>query len=209
MEYSLIIHQVNTFGPNLTTDIFPNNKIWYQKIKEFLKSKFKDITVEAPNFPASGLPKGCTKETWVNYVKENYGDTYKHWIGHSIGGILGLYMAQTIKIDQLVLIGPHYLKNNKYHREKEDPVVEEYVPTITQFLQNAGYFKDPLDFDKIKQNTKKITIYVQKQDPLVPYSQTVELIKTLKAHNIQVQVIEDPHNDHFVRSDFKQLELIF
>lgn len=202
---SILVHQVNTFGNNLTTDTEPSQKIWYPRIKDYF-NRSKNIELKTPNLPNSGLPTGCTKDIWVEYIKENYGTSYTHWIGHSVGGILGLYLAQTSKIDQLILIGPHYLKDNRYYRTTEDKVLEQYVPTITQFLQNTGYFEIPLDFKKIKQNVKKIIIFIQKQDPLVPYSQALELIKALKEQEIPLEIIEDPLNDHFVRPEFKQLE---
>lgn len=202
---SLLVHQVNTFGDGLTTSTEPSQKIWYPRLKEYFY-KSKNIDLKVPNLPDSGLPTGCTKRVWTEYIKENYGTSYAHWIGHSVGGILGLYMAQTSKIDQLILVGPHYLPNNQYHRETTDVVVEQYVPTITKFLQNTGYFEAPLDFKKIKQNVKQIVIFVQKQDPLIPYSQVSELITVLKKQEISVEIIEDSQKDHFVRNEFKQLE---
>lgn len=207
MMYPILAHQVNSFGDNFTTVTEPSQRIWYPQIKEYF-NKSKNMDLRMPNLPDSGLPMGCKKDIWVGYIKENYGTSYTHWIGHSIGGVLGLYLAQENRIDQLILVGPHYLPGNQYHRKEDDKVVEELVPTVAQFLQNANYFKNPLDFEKIKQNVKKIVIFVQKHDPLIPYSQVVELIETLRKHEIPLEVIEDPLNDHFIRPKFKQLEAL-
>ena len=201
---SVLVHQVNTFGPNLTTAPEPCNAIWYSSVKEHFKTH-KQIDLKTPNMPRSGLPNGCCKKDWVQYINETYGHEFEYWLGHSVGGVLGLHMAQKCKIAHLVLIAPHYLQDNKYQRTSADPVVEDFIPTITHFLQNTKYFEEELDFKKIKENTKKITVFVQKKDPLIPYSQVALLIENLRKHEIELEVIEDAANDHFVRPSFEQL----
>ena len=56
---SILVHQVNTFGDNLTTNTEPSQKIWYPQIKDYF-NRSKNIELKTPNLPNSGLPTGCT-----------------------------------------------------------------------------------------------------------------------------------------------------
>lgn len=120
----------------------PHKQIWYEKLKEELTKKTgleTEIAILPERYFGEQTLQDLAKR--FRYLVNAYPIRAKiHTVvGHSIGGALGLYMAQYIPIEQLTLVGSYMppnldwnainclVKNFTVIYESQDPSISEVM----------------------------------------------------------------------------------
>jgi predicted alpha/beta hydrolase family esterase len=151
-----------------------NEDGWFLPLKEELE-KEKMIVIN-PNMPDSPNPK---INSWINELKKVSGNIEKntYFIGHSIGcqTIIRFLEKSDNKIGGAILIAAWFnltdeTWNEKYTREIAKPWIET-----------------PIDFNKVKNNCKRILVILSKDDPYVLVNNADIFKKELNAKIVLIE----------------------
>ena len=129
---------------NGNTDITEN---WFQNVKKGLEKLGLDVVAE--NMPDPDLAR---KEYWLPFIKEKLSTEDAILIGHSSGAVAILRYLEENKAKLAILVGV-------YHSDLGD-----------EKEKKSGYFDEPWEWDKIKDNVEKIVIFASTDDPYIPIS---------------------------------------
>ena len=132
---------------NGNTDITEN---WFQNIKGKLQKLGLEVIAE--NMPDPDLAR---KEYWLPFIKEKLSTEDAILIGHSSGAVAILRYLEENKCQLAILVGACYTDLGD-DREKK-----------------SGYFDGPWQWDKIKNNAKKIVLFASRNDPYIPISEAL------------------------------------
>lgn len=126
---------------------------WRPWLKKKLKEK--EFTVVVPLMPDTEHPN---IETWVLHLSEivETPDKYCYFVGHSLACITILRYLETLKENQKV--GGVILVAGFAH----DLEYPDYQGEI------SGFFKNPIDWEKIKKHCRKFIVIHSDDDPYVP-----------------------------------------
>lgn len=135
---------------------------WFPWLKKELENL--GIEVFVPKFPT---PEGQSLESWLKafepyqkYVNEN-----SIFVGHSMGPALiwRLLERRTSPVKAAILVAPF---DDFLGLPDFDKLVESFV-------------NKPFDWQKIKQNCPKFTVFASDNDPYIPFKQTERIVKSL------------------------------
>jgi uncharacterized protein len=132
---------------NGNTDITEN---WYQDVKDGLQKLGLDVIAE--NMPDPDLAR---KEYWLPFIKEKLSTEDAILIGHSSGAIAILKYLEENKCKLAILVGAYYTDLNDESEKK------------------SGYFDEPWNWDKIKNNVEKIVLFASRNDPFIPIAEAL------------------------------------
>lgn len=125
------------------------------KSKGYKPHAFDQPGTKAPNF-----------EEWFSFAEEKIKEIGKDnlsIVGHSMGGLLALKLAEKYKVKKLVLLAPVGARpSEKYYNsfsKKELP--EEELAVFKKYMDRE------LDIKKIKKNAEKIVFIFGKKDPWI------------------------------------------
>ncbi|MBU0540061.1 alpha/beta fold hydrolase [Patescibacteria group bacterium] len=153
---------------------FPENN-WFPWLKTELLSRGYEVTI--PSMPNPALP---VEEEWVEKLKTLIHDPESTiLVGHSLGCAAIL----------------HYLQNYKDPQFQGIVLVAGFGREFLKLEKFFGWFKQPLDFSKIKKAAKKWICIHSKNDRLVPFAEGEWLSKKIGAEFV-VQ-----NNGHFLKQE--------
>lgn len=121
------------------------NDHWLPYVKTELEKH--GLTVIAKDFPDLPLARSLF---WLPFIKQLGANENTVLIGHSTGAVASMRYAEQSKILGSVIVGAYYTDLG-YADEKA-----------------GGYFDQPWDWDKIKQNQKFIIQFASQDDPYIP-----------------------------------------
>lgn len=128
---------------------------WFPWLKRELKGL--GIEVFVPRFPT---PEGQNLDNWLKTFEpyQKYVNKDSVFVGHSMGPafIFRLLEKRQLPILASILVVPFY---------KELDLPEPFVKLIKTFIDH------PFDWEKIKQNRPKFTVFCGADDPYVPIEQ--------------------------------------
>lgn len=164
-------------------DGFPENH-WFP----WVKAKLEDVgfMVIVPAMPNSSEPR--IKE-WVSHLKKVVGelDQQTYFVGHSIGcqAILRYVEQEKFKgkIPGMVFVAGWF---------KLDHLENNEVKTIAK-----PWLENPIAFNKIKQKTSKLTVFLSSNDP---YGNLAHNTKTFREKLDAIVIIEEKKG-HFTEED--------
>jgi predicted alpha/beta hydrolase family esterase len=123
------------------------NGSWFPQVKEdLIKLGLEVIATDMPD------PVLARKKYWLPYIEETVDDD-SILIGYSSGAAAALRHLENHTCSLLILIGLHHT-----HLDIESE-------------KKSAYFDTPWEWDKIKENTKKIVIFASTDDPFIPIEQ--------------------------------------
>lgn len=125
-------------GSTINDNWFP----WVKKELEVLGAK-----VIAENFPDSIEAKSSV---WLPFILSLGADEHSILVGHSSGAVAAMRFAEQNRILGSVLVSGSYTD------------LEEESEKV------SGYFNDPWDWEKIKNNQKWIVQFASTDDPYIP-----------------------------------------
>ncbi len=154
------------------------SQFWYPYVKMELEKL--GVEVIAKNMPDPDLAR---KEFWLPFIEEQiHGDEQTILIGHSSGAVAILRYLETHKIEGAAIIGVCYTDLGD---EKE---------------KVSGYYDDPWQWEKIKQNAKWIVEFAAINDPYIPIDE---------ARYVRDHINPDYHEyigrGHFMTNEFSEL----
>ncbi len=154
--------------------------LWTPWLKYELQKLNLNVIFET--FPDSILAR---REYWLPYLKDKLKANEKTLlIGHSSGAVAAMRYAQDNKIYGSILISPCYT----------DLGIEDE--------KQSGWYKDPWDWNAIKNNQKVIGLFYSKNDQLIPLKEFIHIRDNLKPNN----TFEFEHKGHFInQNDFIEL----
>src|SRR3990167_4632162 len=164
---------------------------WFPWLKtELEKNGFQ---VQVPAMPEPAEPK---IEAWVSHLSKVVGDVDEntYFVGHSIGCQTILRYLESLHADKKVggatfVAGWFTLMNLETHEEKE--IAPPWLET-------------PIDFDKVKQHTKKFFAVFSDDDEVVPQEN-----KKLFEERLDAKITTESGKGHFSGSDgVKELPVI-
>ena len=120
------------------------HQIWFAWLKKELEKL--EIEVIAKDYPDAYL---CRAENWLPFIKKLGGDENSILIGHSTGAIAAMRFAEENRILGSVLVG-------SYYTDLGDPEENE-----------SGYFDNPWQWEKIKNNQKWVIQFHSTDDPWI------------------------------------------
>ncbi len=131
----------------------------------WLVNHFKQSGVDAvaPTLPDAKLP---TYEVRKKIIDEKYSKFTRPSsiiIGHSSGVGTALHIAQEHKIDQLILVAPVLYVDEAYKIVLAKAFDEKTAEALDTLYNNHS-----IDWEKIKKNTRKITVVFGENDPYLP-----------------------------------------
>ena len=133
------------------------SEIWYPWLTNQLE--ILGVDVIAKNMPD---PNRARKEFWLPFIeKQLNGNEKSILIGHSSGAVAALNYAETHRLQGIVLVGASYTDLGD-EREKA-----------------SGYFDNPWQWDKIKQNVDWIIQFHSLNDPYIPITQARHIAQCL------------------------------
>lgn len=160
---------------NGTTDITEN---WFPYVKNGLEELGLDVIAE--NMPDPDLAR---KEYWLPFIKEKLSTEESILIGHSTGAVAILRYLEENKCKLAILIGVYSTDLGGDYEKK------------------SGYFDAPWQWDKIKNNAKKIVLFASKDDPYIPVSESLLVKEKTGAeyheYNDEGHFGEDVHKTEF------------
>ena len=161
MKKAIIVHG---WGGNSKGDWIP----WLKH--ELEKKSFEVIT---PDFPNTEEPE---IKAWVGKLGEFDIDENTYLIGHSIGcqTILRFLERQDRKFGNIILVAPWMHLDEKTIEEEGEEAKEIAKPWI----------ETPIDFEKVKQNTREIVCIFSDDDCYVPLSDEKLFKERLNAKTI-------------------------
>jgi hypothetical protein len=154
-----------------------------------LKLEEKGYLVSAPAMPNPETPE---IELWVNKLKEVIGVATENTIlvGHSVGCQAVMRYLETLsdnsKVSGLLLLAPWMKLDEETIKEEGPEVVEIARP----------WMETPIDFEKIKNITNKITAIFSDNDPFVPLDQ-----EEFFRNKLSAKTLVEHSKGHFSPSD--------
>lgn len=139
---------------------------WFPWLKKELEGLGHEVLV--PRFPT---PEGQSLENWMKVMNKHPIDENTVMIGHSIGPALILRILEKQKLRAAFLVAGFL---GALDSEEVDEI-------------NSSFFKDPFDWDAIKNNCKNIFVIGSDNDPYVPLEKTNELARNLGVEPIMVK----------------------
>lgn len=154
------------------------NDHWFWQAKE----RFEKLgySVSVPNMPNTDFPQ---QDEWVKIIDDFKPDTDSVLIGHSLGGTAILRYLE--KVDQQV----------------RKSILVAAPSFITQYPEINNFFKDPLNWNKIKQNCSEFVLLYGTNDSVLDIEHGKELSERL---GIKIRLLES--NDHLCTLDLNILE---
>lgn len=154
------------------------SQFWYP----YLKKELEKIGVEAiaKNMPD---PELARKAYWLPFIEEQTdGDKQTILIGHSSGAVAILRYLENHKIEGAAIIGACYTDLGD---EKE---------------RASGYYDNPWQWEKIKQNAKWIIQFASAYDPYIPLDEARYV-----RDKINPEYYEYTDRGHFMQNAFPEL----
>ena len=153
---------------------------WFLEEKKRLGQLGYEVVV--PDMPNTLHPK---KEEWVKVIRGFNPDENSILIGHSLGGVAILrYLEEAInKVGKCIFIATPIRKLGMGYEGIEN------------------FLEDEFNWEKIKENTDKLVVFNQVEDPAVPLQHGKDLANYLNA-----ELVVFKGNDHFDKIDFELLE---
>ena len=166
------------------------DKGWLAWLNKELSSK--GFKVYAPEMPDKENPE---IKAWVSYLGKIVGDIDKdtYFVGHSIGCQAIMRYLESLpgntKIGGIFFVGGWFtLKNLESEEEKE--------------IANP-WLNSPINFERIRQKTKKITALFSDDDPYVP----LENSKMFK-DKLGAKIILEKNKGHYIEKETKEIPII-
>lgn len=152
--------------------------VWYPWLKKELETKGFEVVV--PAMPNTEEPK---IEEWVGHLKEivKEVDEETYFIGHSIGCQAIMRFLETlddVKVGGVIFVAGFFNLHDLETQEEKDIA--------------KPWLEKPIDTDKIKKMSKKITCIFSDDDPDVPLSDA-ELFK----ERLGAEIIIEHEKGHF------------
>ncbi len=163
---------------NGVTDIKDNR---FQNVKEGLEKLW--LSVIAENMPD---PDVARKEYWIPFIKEKVATEDSILIGHSSGAVAILKYLEENKCKLAILVGVYYTDLWSEHEKA------------------GGYFNEPRQWDKIKNNAGKIIIFAARDDPYIPISEPL-LIKEKTNAEYHEYIDEGHFGEDVSKKDFPEI----
>ncbi|QQG41693.1 MAG: alpha/beta fold hydrolase [Candidatus Woesebacteria bacterium] len=164
---------------------------WFSWAKAVLEKQGYEVFV--PEMPETNHPK---IEPWLFKLKDVVGEVRPDdiLVGHSIGTLAILRFLETFgkdqKVEKVILIAPWQYLNLDEGELKEDV---------------APWINTPIDYEKIKTRSGKITAVFSDDDPWVPLQPNMEYFK----EKLNPEIITKEKMGHFNDSELEFLpELI-
>jgi predicted alpha/beta hydrolase family esterase len=157
---------------------------WFPWLKEELKKLGHSVFV--PGFPT---PENQNLQNWLNVFKnyEKYVDENSILVGHSLGPALILHILEKKKAKAAFFVAG-FLGN----------LGNDDFDTI-----NSTFFKN-FDWESIRQNCKKFTVFHSDNDPYVPITKAKKL-----AASLGTEVIEVKNAGHFnKKAGYNKFEIL-
>lgn len=147
---------------------------WFPWLKEKLTAMGHEVFV--PKMPDADNPK---IPAWVNYLEQQIGQSDQNTIliGHSIGCQAILRYLETIEtsLSRIILVAGWF--------KLKDLESDEEWSTARPWLDT------PIDFDKIKQNSKSVDVILSDNDPWVPLEENKQIFE--QKLGAQVHILQD------------------
>lgn len=159
---------------------------WFPWLKKELEAKGFEVRV--PAMPDTENPE---IETWVSYLAKSVGmpDENTYFVGHSIGCQTILRYLDSLpedaKVGGVVLVAGWVSLTPMATRTEEEK--EIVMP----------WYKNPIDLQKVKKQSKKITAIFSDNDPFVPLKENSETYK----NELGAKIIIENNKGHFSGSD--------
>lgn len=151
---------------------------WYASVAEGLRRAGIEVVLE--NMPDADLAR---RKYWIPFVTEKLlHEKRRILIGHSSGTVAALRFVEEHTADVVALVAA-------YHTDLG--IEAERV---------SGYFDEPWDWDRIRENTGKILIFASTDDPFIPIEEPRFVRDRLCA-----EYIEFENKEHFCGSSFPEL----
>lgn len=129
---------------NENTDIDTHN--WYAWVRDELRKLNFEVTAE--NMPD---PEYAKKSVWLPHIKNEFqADENTIIIGHSSGGVAALKFLEENKLMGAIVIGVNHTDLGDDHEIK------------------SGYYNDPWQWEKIRNNAQWIVQFCSQDDPYIP-----------------------------------------
>lgn len=154
------------------------SEIWRPYVKRELEKL--GLTVIAKNMPDPDLAR---QKYWLPFMKEQIeGDENAILIGHSSGALAAMKYAEEHKLEGIVIVAAAHTDLGD---DKE---------------KASGYFDEPWQWEKMKNNTKWIIQFASTNDPYIP----IEEAHHVRDH-LNAEYYEYPDQGHF-SSDINKTE---
>ncbi len=153
-------------------------------LKENLISKnYSAFAFDAPNTNKPNF------DVWYKFIeskiKKNNLNKNLNLVGHSMGGLLALKLAEKYKFNKLILVSPVGSKSSKkYFKQFEKELTKEEMQIFVNY-QNRN-----LDIKKIQENTKEIIFVFGKKDEWITEEIRNFYIKSFK-NTAKINVLEE------------------
>jgi predicted alpha/beta hydrolase family esterase len=142
-----------------------SNSNWYPWLKKELEKR--DYQVFLPQLPTMDIDLP-DQETQLEFIKNNFNiDENTVVIGHSLGGVLALRLAEKFKLKQMILISAWDFNDLTTEHQK--------------------FWLNPINHQLIKNNVSNITCITSDNDPYFSVFQTQEMAKRLNAKFILIK----------------------
>ncbi|MBI2667263.1 DUF1749 domain-containing protein [Candidatus Woesearchaeota archaeon] len=156
---------------------------WYPWLKKELEKKgFEVITPEMPNTSEPEINQ------WVSHLNKIIKNSSEeiYLIGHSIGcqAIMRYLTTQTnIRIRKVIFVSGWFTLKNLEDKESEK-IAKSWIET-------------PIEFNKIKNKAKNITVFLSDNDPFVNLKENKEIFEK----NLNAKIIVEKNKGHFTKDD--------
>jgi uncharacterized protein len=156
---------------------------WYPWLAKNLADK--GFLVEVPEMPDTDNPK---IEAWTEHLRKTVGqcDENTFFVGHSIGCQAVMRYLEKLpegeKSGGAVFVAGWFTLTGLEEKEER--------------MTSSPWVKMPIDFEKIKKHTKKVTCIFSDNDPYVP----AENLKMF-SENLGAETITESNKGHFAEDD--------
>ncbi len=147
---------------------------WYPRLKEELEKK--GYTTVVPDIPEFRTDHPQLKKVMNQIISENTPDGNTSLVGHSLGTLLALRLAERLVLDKLVLVAGWDF----------DDLTDGH----------KSFWKNKINHEKIKKNVKEIYVIHSDNDPYITAIQAEDMSKRLGAKFVLVKGA-----GHFTRKD--------
>ncbi len=162
---------------------------WYPWLKKELEKKGWAVIV-----PAMPNPAEPEIDAWVNHLKKvvENPDIQTFFIGHSIGcQTIMRYLATLPSQTQIggIMFVAGWLTLRRLETQEEKDLA-------------AAWLNTPIDFQKVREKTKRVVAFFSTNDPYVPSKENAELFKK----NFGAKIIIEKNKGHYTaREGYDQL----
>ena len=150
---------------------------WYRQLANTLRSK--GLMVLYPRFPP--FPQQ-TLSDWEETLKPFEDQFTKNtiFIGHSLGGRFLFNYLESHRAGAVFFVSAPYKEEINIWREQMSGSLEAKA-LLDQWEQTNGtFFKRPIDWEKLRNNTGKIHLFYSTNDILIPKMHPLEIQRQLK-----------------------------